>query len=101
MNNKKMGNMAPPQLDIDISQADDVACERCGNYTFEQIVLMKRLSAIMSPTGKEVVVPVGPVYACNACGNINKGFLPFKPKTEAEAVSSKEEPVKSSLILEK
>ena len=87
-----------PQLNVDLSDAEDVVCERCGNYTFEQVVLMKKVSAILSGTGKVAVVPI-PVFACAACGNINKGFLPVLPKNSAE--EGTEEPKKSSLILEK
>jgi len=87
-----------PQFNFDISQADDVTCERCGNYTFEQIMLMKKVSALVSPTGKDAVVPI-PTFACNACGNINKGFLPVLPKTE-ESVSGTRSQA-PSLILEK
>lgn len=62
-------------INVDLSMAKDVVCEGCGNYSFEQVVLMKRLSALMSPTGKEGIVPI-PVFACNACGYINREFLP-------------------------
>lgn len=68
----------PPQnmqMNVDLSQAQDVTCDNCGNYTFNEVVLMKRVSALMSPTGKEAIVPI-PTFACNACGFINRQFLP-------------------------
>ena len=34
---------------------------------------MKKLSPLISPTGQEAIIPVG-VFACEACGNINKEF---------------------------
>jgi uncharacterized Zn finger protein len=84
------------QINVDLSKADDITCENCGNYTFQEVALMKRLSAIMSPTGKEAIVPV-PTFACNACGYINKRFLPVTFNNQEEA---SEQPTESKLKLE-
>lgn len=70
-------------INLDLSTAQDVTCENCGNYTFQEVVLMKKVSALVSPTGKEAIVPI-PTFSCNACGFINKQFLPIKP-VEQEA----------------
>lgn len=88
----------PPH--IDLTHATDVVCANpeCGNYTFQEVVLMKRISAIVSPTGRDAIVPI-PVFACNACGFINKEFLPVTtPNTRPE---TPEEAPKSSLTLVK
>lgn len=79
-----------PQVNIDLSQAEDITCENCGNYTFQEAVLMKRLSALISPTSKEALVPI-PVFACNACGHINKRFLP-KAMVSQEEETEQEKP---------
>lgn len=76
-----MAKQQPP-INLDLSTAQDVVCDNCGNYTFNEVVLMKRVSALVSPTGKEAIVPI-PTFACNACGFINKQFLPVK-MTEQE-----------------
>lgn len=70
-------NLPPqaPQVNVDLSKATDVVCDRCGNATFQEVVLMKHLSAIVSPTGKAGNVPI-PTFACVACGWVNDGFLP-------------------------
>jgi uncharacterized Zn finger protein len=65
-------------LNVDISKADDIVCEQCGNYTFQQVVLMKRISALLSPTGKDAIVPI-PTFSCVACGYVNAAFLPVIP----------------------
>ena len=98
----KFGGPPPmaPQMNVDLSKADDVVCERCGNYTFQSVMLMKRMSALISPTGKEAIVPI-PTFACNACGHINKQFLPVIPKGMQEEAAKEEEPKKPTLILEK
>lgn len=96
MSNNRFGPPpTQPQVNFDISQAEDVTCERCGNYTFEQIMLMKKISALVSPTGKDAVVPI-PTFSCNACGHINKGFLPVLPKNQEEST-----PAKPTLVVEK
>ena len=66
-----------------LAQAESVVCESCGNHTFVGVMMMKRISPIISPTGKEAVVPIQ-TFACNACGFINKQFLPVMDRDEEE-----------------
>lgn len=84
-----------PPMNLDLSNAQDVVCDNCGNYTFTEVVLMKRISALVSPTGKEASVPI-PTFSCNACGFINKQFLPVKMTDTDEPVRE----TKSRLSLE-
>jgi uncharacterized Zn finger protein len=93
------GPPVAPQMNVDLSRAEDVVCEKCGNYTFEEVILMKKISALVSPTGKDAIVPI-PTFACNACGFINKQFLPVLPKGRNED-SVEEVAKKPTLILEK
>lgn len=79
--------MSNNKLNIDLSSAEDVKCENCGNYTFEEVVLIKRISPLISPTGQEALVPI-PTFACNACGFINKGMLPYKTGEQAQEASA-------------
>jgi DNA-directed RNA polymerase subunit RPC12/RpoP len=74
---KKMFNSKPPngqQIRIDASSAEDIECDNCGSYFFEPVVLMKRLSALLSPTGEEIIIPAQ-LYRCADCKHINKEFL--------------------------
>ena len=64
-----------------LAQAESVTCESCGNHTFVGVMMMKRISPIISPTGKEAVVPIQ-TFACNACGFVNKQFLPSMPDSD-------------------
>ena len=61
-----------------LAQAESIACEHCANQTFVTVMMMKRISPIISPTGKEAIVPIQ-TFACNACGFVNKEFLPSIP----------------------
>ena len=63
------------QFNVDISQTEAETCEQCGNNTFVQVYQMRRLSALLSPTGQETKIPIQ-MFACHKCGHINKSFLP-------------------------
>ena len=52
-----------------------ITCEKCDNHIFSLACVMKRVSALMSPTGEEVVVPLQ-VYQCASCAHVNNEFLP-------------------------
>ena len=68
-------NREQPGLQVDISQTTEEVCESCGNDTFTQVYKMRKLSALLSPTGTEAMIPVQ-VFACAKCGHINSAFLP-------------------------
>ena len=69
-----MSNEQNPQgVQIDISKADTIVCEECGNASFIQAFFLKKLSALMSPTGKESIVPMQ-VFSCGNCGAIPKNM---------------------------
>ena len=63
------------QMNVDFSQTTAEVCEECQNDTFQQVYRMRKLSALLSPTGTEAMVPIQ-IFACAKCGHINKGFLP-------------------------
>ena len=66
-----------------LAQSDSVTCDHCGNETFVSVMMMKRISPILSPTGKEAVVPIQ-TFACNACGSVNAEFLPSISDSDEE-----------------
>jgi uncharacterized Zn finger protein len=64
----------------DIINSKNVKCERCdqnGNHseTFQNLFIIKKVSALLSPNGKELHVPI-PVFACAECGHVNSEFMP-------------------------
>ena len=62
------------QVQVDLSEADTIKCDDCGNYLFITSHVIKRISPILSPTGQEAIVPVQ-VYSCGNCGTVPKIFL--------------------------
>ena len=61
------------QQTIDMSQTTSVQCEKCENSTFKQTLLIRKLSALVSPNGQETVIPVA-VFACEKCSHVNAEF---------------------------
>jgi len=66
---------APPkQVELDISKADTIQCQECGNASFIPSFFLKKISALMSPTGKEAIVPIQ-VYSCGNCGTVPQKMI--------------------------
>ena len=64
-----------PQMNVDLSQTTAEVCEKCENDTFIQVFKMRKISALLSPTGEESMIPIQS-FACAKCGYVNPGFLP-------------------------
>ena len=62
------------QVKVDLKDAETVKCEYCENYLFISSTIIKRLSAILSPTGEETLIPID-VYSCGNCGRVPKTML--------------------------
>lgn len=69
------GQPQPQTVNIRPEDLDDISCENCEGKVFREASMFKRLSALLSPSGKEQVIPV-PVFRCDDCGHINDAFLP-------------------------
>ena len=67
------------QVQVDLNEAETMLCEDCGNGVYIPSFFLKRLSPLMSPTGKEALVPIQ-VYSCGDCGKV-----PDKLKQEVDA----------------
>ena len=77
MSTKPMKPLPQAQVKVDLSEADTMKCQKCGNSIFIQGYVIKRISAIVSPTGEEVIAPVQ-VFNCGNCGEM----LPLKEVNE-------------------
>ena len=69
MNMKPQKPLPQQQVKIDLSDADTMKCQKCGNSIFIQGYVIKRISAIVSPTGEEVIAPIQ-VFNCGNCGEM-------------------------------
>ena len=64
------GKDGQAQETIDMSQTTAIKCKKCENQTFKQTVLLRKMSALVSPNGQETLVPVA-VFACEKCEHVN------------------------------
>ena len=62
------------QINVDLSQAEDIACEECEGKLFSPAFMIKRISALMSPTGQETLAPIQ-IFKCDSCSHVNELFL--------------------------
>ena len=69
MNMKPQKPLPQQQVQVDLSDADTMKCQKCENPVFIQGYVIKKISAIVSPTGKEVIAPIQ-VFNCGNCGEM-------------------------------
>ena len=60
--------MTPQNIGAAVMNADNIKCE-CGSTTFLQAVELKKLSALISPSGQNELVPM-PAFICSSCGKV-------------------------------
>ena len=70
-----------------ILTAPNAVCPKCGSKLFTEAVVLKKLSPIISPTGKEELYPI-PVYVCVKCQTIPEEYM---SKHNAKRILGEEE----------
>ena len=61
-------------INIYLNNVNNIKCEECDNETFVPAFIIKQISALMSPTGQETMVPIQ-LFKCSKCGHVNEKFL--------------------------
>lgn len=99
----KPTEISPTQMTVDVRKLPNLECSRCLNMTFQEVVLFKKVSALLSPNGKAGLSPY-PAFACVACGYVDPVFLPKGMVSEETSLPPKpEQPAEADrpkLILE-
>lgn len=62
-------------LNVDISQTTPVLCEECSGTYFDQALVIRKVSGLLTGQSKPGFVPI-PVFKCCKCGHVNTEFLP-------------------------
>jgi len=70
-----MSEITRPQ--INLKEQPTVLCESCGGNQFREIVLIKKVSKILTGSSEDTLVPF-PTYKCDLCGFMNKDFDLFE-----------------------
>ena len=61
-------------INIDLNNVHNIKCDECENETFIPAFVIKQVSALMSPNGRETLIPIQ-LFKCSKCGHINEKFL--------------------------
>jgi len=65
--------MGRPQITPDmLRNSKNIVCD-CGGMLFSEKLFFKKISALISPSGKEEVAPM-PVIVCENCGGVPSAF---------------------------
>ena len=63
------------QLNVDISQTTPVTCDECKGVYFDQALIIRKASGLLTGQSKPSYIPI-PVFKCTECGAVNSEFLP-------------------------
>ncbi len=77
-----------PKLNVNVDQLPLIQCKRCRGTFFRDVVVIKKLSALLSPTGKDEVMPF-PIFICDSCRH------PLDPRDVGIKFDEKREEAKS------
>ena len=71
MNQFNQGQQGPR---LDMKQTTGVACDECSSDRFSVVFKVRKMSALVSPSGQEGYVPLQ-TFECKECGHINEEFM--------------------------
>jgi hypothetical protein len=74
MNNEIAAN-SNPAPNIKFSDTIALTCSKCENEVFQPVVLFRKVSAIMSETGQEGLIPIN-AQQCTECKTLLQELLP-------------------------
>lgn len=66
----------PQQPNIDLKNTTAIVCEECSNDTFREVMMLRSVSALLSPNGQESIIPLQGLLACDKCGFVPSKFRP-------------------------
>lgn len=91
-------------INVNLNEVPNLMCDNCGHKLYKKVFVIKKISALVSPTGKETIIPIE-VYACDKCGTISSLFKNLNatdeiPTSEGESIQGsikQDEPVEPSV----
>ena len=55
-----------PRINLNIDEIDNLKCPACEGTEFDIIYILKKVPAMLSPSGKEIIGPVA-YFRCLSC----------------------------------
>jgi uncharacterized Zn finger protein len=68
---------------INLRDCETIKCEKCEGIYFREVIYVKKVSKLLTGSPEDTTVPF-PIYKCDECGHINKGFNPFEDEEETK-----------------
>ena len=65
------------KLRINLREQPTVLCEKCESAFFQEIVMVKKVSKLLTGEPDDTIVPF-PTYRCGECGHVNDEFKVFE-----------------------
>jgi predicted nucleic acid-binding Zn ribbon protein len=62
---------------INLRDVPTIKCDNCQGVYFREVTYLKLVPKLMTGSSEDTTVPF-PIYKCDSCGHINKGFNPFE-----------------------
>ena len=66
----------PMRISLDVVKDAKLQTCSCGGAVFTEKLMFKKLSALISPTGKEELYPIQ-VMVCDKCGKVPRDLNPY------------------------
>ena len=63
------------KLNVALDKTTGVKCESCGNETFQEALLLRKVSKFLTGQAQDGILPI-PTFVCSKCGNVNEEFYP-------------------------
>ena len=60
-----------------LREVPTVKCDNCGGIYFREVTYLKLVPKLLVGAAEDTTVPF-PIYKCDSCGHVNKGFNPFE-----------------------
>ena len=76
-----MNTQGDMNLNLKMSDTTEISCDKCGHNVFQQGLMLRKVSALVSPSGQESMVPIQ-VMICIKCDHVNDVFKPSGLKEE-------------------
>ena len=61
---------------LNLREVPTVECDNCGGIYFREVTYLKLVPKLLVGATEDTTVPF-PIYKCDSCGHVNKGFNPF------------------------
>jgi hypothetical protein len=63
------------RVSIPIDKTVSVVCEECGNTTFQEALMLRKVSKFLTGDQQDGIMPIA-TFVCTKCGHVNKEFYP-------------------------